>query len=57
MIKDILHVSFTVMGLRARKSCPGWGIVILLSELTNQLGAVVQKGERRLMIQRRPGAF
>jgi hypothetical protein len=32
---------------------PGWGIVVLPSELINQRGDVVQKGDR-LMIARRP---
>jgi acyl dehydratase len=53
-INDHLHVRFTVTGLRASKSRPGWGIVILPSELINQHGQVVQKGEHRLMIPRRP---
>ena len=56
-INDVLHVKFTVTGLRASKSRPGWGIVILPSELINQHGEVVHKGEHRLMIPRRPGAF
>ena len=55
-IKDTLRVKFTVTGLRASKSRPGWGIVVLPSELVNQHGQVVQKGEHRLMIPRRPGA-
>ena len=55
-INDTLHVKFTVTGLRASKSRPGWGIVILPSELINQHGQVVHKGEHRLMIPRRPGA-
>jgi acyl dehydratase len=46
-------VKFTVSGLRTSKSRPGWGIVILPSELINQNGEVVQKGEHRLMIPRR----
>jgi acyl dehydratase len=33
---------------------PGWGIVNLASELINQDGEVVQKGEHKLMILRRP---
>ena len=53
-VNDVLHVQFTVTGLRASKSRPGWGIVILSSELINQDGQVVQKGEHRLMIPRRP---
>jgi acyl dehydratase len=56
-INDIVHVQFRVTGLRASKSRPGWGIVILPSELINQRGEVVQKGEHRLMIPRRPGSF
>lgn len=56
-INDWLHVKFRVTGLRASKSRPGWGIVILPSELINQHGEVVQKGEHRLMVPRRPGAF
>ena len=55
-IDDTVHVRFTVTGLRASRSRPGWGIVILPSELVNQQGEVVQKGEHRLMIPRRPGA-
>jgi acyl dehydratase len=46
-------VRFTVTGLRQSKSRPGWGIVILPSELINQHGEVVQKGEHRLMIPMR----
>jgi acyl dehydratase len=53
-VNDVLHVKFTVSGLRASNSRPGWGIVILPSELINQNGEVVQKGEHRLMIPRRP---
>lgn len=56
-IDDTVHVRFKVTGLRASKSRPGWGIVILPSELLNQRGEVAQKGEHRLMIPRRPGSF
>jgi acyl dehydratase len=55
-INDELHVKFTVGSMRASKSKPGWGIVVLPSELINQHGQVVQKGEHRLMIPRRPRA-
>ena len=55
-IGDECHVKFRVERLRASKSKPGWGIVVLPSELINQHGQVVQKGEHRLMIPRRPGA-
>jgi acyl dehydratase len=55
-INDVLHVKFHVGTLRASKSKPGWGIVVMPAELINQNGQVVQKGEHRLMIPRRPGA-
>ncbi len=55
-VNDVLHVKFTVGTMRASKSKPGWGIVVLPSELINQDGRVVQKGEHRLMIPRRPDA-
>jgi len=51
---DTMHVRFQVGSLRESKSKPGWGIVVLPSELINQHGDVVQKGEHRLMIPRRP---
>lgn len=51
---DTLHVKFKVGSMRESKSKPGWGIVVLPSELLNQRGEVVQKGEHRLMIPRRP---
>lgn len=56
-VDDELHVRFSITGLRASKSKPGWGIVVLPSELVNQHGQVVQKGEHRLMVPRRPGTF
>ncbi len=55
-IGDVLHVKFRVGSMRTSKSRPGWGIVVLPTELINQKGEVVQKGEHRLMIPRRPGA-
>ncbi|MBK7791795.1 MAG: MaoC family dehydratase [Betaproteobacteria bacterium] len=54
-IGDALHVRFRV-GSRRTTSKPGWGIVVLPSELINQDGKVVQRGEHRLMIPRRPEA-
>ena len=54
-IGDALHVRFRV-GSRRTTSRPGWGIVVLPSELINQEGKVVQRGEHRLMIPRRPEA-
>lgn len=56
-VNDVLHVKFSITGLRASKSRPGWGIVILPSELINQRGEVVQRGEHRLMVPRRPGTY
>ncbi|WP_419187276.1 MaoC family dehydratase [Caldimonas tepidiphila] len=53
---DTLHVKFRVGSMRPSKSKPGWGIVVLPSELINQCGEVVQRGEHRLMIPRRPDA-
>ena len=54
-IGDALHVRFRV-GSRRTTSKPGWGIVVLPSELFNQDGKAVQRGEHRLMIPRRPEA-
>jgi acyl dehydratase len=50
---DTVRVKFRVGSKRESKSKPGWGIVILPSELINQRGEVVQKGEHRLMIPKR----
>ena len=55
-IGDVLHMKFKVGSVRTTKR-PGWGIVVLPSELVNQKGEVVQKGEHRLMIPRRPGTY
>ncbi len=55
-VGDVLHVKFRVGAMRASKSRPGWGIVVLPSELINQRGEVVQRGEHRLMVPRRAGA-
>ena len=52
---DTVHVKFSVGNKRAAKR-PGWGIVTLPSELINQHGEIVQTGEHRLMIPRRPTA-
>ncbi len=54
---DTVHVKFRVGAMRPSNSKPGWGIVILPSELINQRGEVVQQGAHRLMIPRRPGAI
>ena len=50
---DRLHVKYGIAAMRLTKK-PGWGIVNLVSELINQDGEVVQKGEHKLMILRRP---
>jgi acyl dehydratase len=51
---DTVRVKFRV-GSKRQVKRPGWGIVILPSELINQKGEVVQLGEHRLLIPRRPG--
>jgi acyl dehydratase len=53
-VGDVLHVKFRVGSMRESKSKPGWGIVVLPSKLINQRGEVVQQGEHRLMVPRRP---
>ena len=53
-IGDTVKVKFHVASLRRSKSRPGWGIVVLPSELINQRGEVVQKGEHRVMVPCRP---
>jgi len=55
-IGDVLHIEFSVGSMRASKSKPDWGIVVLPTRLFNQKGQVLQQGEHRLMIPRRPGA-
>ena len=52
---DSVHVKFRVGSKREVKR-PGWGIVILPSDLINQHGEIVQTGEHRLMIPRRTDA-
>ncbi len=53
-INDTVHVKFHVASMRKSNSRPGWGILILPSELINQHGKVVQRGEHKLMIPCRP---
>lgn len=53
-IGDTVQVKFRVASARLSKSRPGWGILVLPSELINQHGEVVQRGEHRLMIPCRP---
>ncbi|HEY9066427.1 MAG TPA: MaoC family dehydratase [Burkholderiaceae bacterium] len=51
---DTVRVKFRVGSKRESKSRPGWGILVLPSELINQRDEVVQKGEHRVMVPRRP---
>ena len=51
---DTVRVRFRVESKRESKSKPGWGILVLPSELINQRDEVVQKGEHRVMVPRRP---
>lgn len=53
-INDVLHIRFRIGSMRPSKSKPDWGIVVIPTELINQNGQVVQKGEHRLMVPRRP---
>ena len=53
-IGDVLHVKFRISGMRPSRSKPEWGIVTIPCELINQDGEVVQRGEHRLMVLRRP---
>lgn len=55
-ILDELHIRFRIGAKRESRSRPGWGIVTIPTELINQKGQVVQKGEHRLMVPRRPAA-
>jgi acyl dehydratase len=50
---DSVRVKFHVASKRESKSRPGWGILVLPSELINQRDEVVQKGEHRVMIPMR----
>jgi len=56
-VDDVLHVSLRVGTMRLSKSKPGWGIVVLPSQLINQKGEVVQQGEHRLMVPCKGGAL
>jgi acyl dehydratase len=47
---DSVRVKFHVASKRESKSRPGWGILVLPSELINQRDEVVQRGEHRVMI-------
>jgi len=54
-IGDTVRVRFHVASARPSRSRPGWGILVLSSEMRNQHGEVVQRGEHRLMIPCSPG--
>ena len=52
---DTIHVKYRVASMReTRKS--GWGILSIASDLINQKGEIVQTGEHKLMILKRPEA-
>ena len=51
---DVVRVRFHVGVKRESKSRPGWGILVLPSELINQRDEVVQRGEHRVMVPKRP---
>ena len=55
MVGDELRVRFRVASMRASNSRPDWGIVVLATELIKTDETVVQRGEHRLMVPRRPG--
>ncbi len=50
---DRLHVVYRIASMRETRK-PGWGIVHIASDLINQDGEIVQKGEHKLMILRNP---
>jgi len=52
-IGDVLHVKFRVASMRVSKSRPGWGIVVLPTELINQKGEVVLVQINPIMFGRR----
>jgi acyl dehydratase len=55
-IGDTLTCSSEVMEMRASKSRPGAGIVVLKHELTNQRGDVVLCCLRTVLLKRRPAS-
>jgi acyl dehydratase len=52
-IGDTIHVRMKVAGKRASRTKSDRGVVRLELEVINQRGEVVQKGENRLMVERR----
>lgn len=55
-IGDTLQVKFRVADMRIPKSRTDMGILIIAIELLNQHSEVVQEGEHRLMVPRKPEA-
>lgn len=55
-IGDTLQVKFRVADMRIPKSRDDMGILIIAIALLNQHGEVVQEGEHRLMVPRKPQA-
>lgn len=55
-IGDTMRATSEVVALKESASRPNAGIVTFAHELINQRGEVVQKGEHRLMVPRRPTA-
>lgn len=55
-IGDTLQVKFRIADMRIPKSRDDMGILIIAIELLNQRGEVVQEGEHRLMVPRKPEA-
>lgn len=55
-IGDTLQVKFRIADMRIPKSRDDMGILIIAIELLNQHGEVVQEGEHRLMVPRKPEA-
>jgi acyl dehydratase len=53
-IGDTLQVKFRIRDARVSKSKPDMGIFFIEIQLLNQHGEIVQDGEHRLMVPRRP---
>ena len=52
-LDDTIHVRLQVAEKRASKSKPDRGVVVLGLEVVNQRGEVVERGENRLMVERK----
>ena len=53
-IGDTLQVRFRITDMRISRSRPAMGIVVMAIQLLNQRDEVVQEGEHRLMVPRKP---